>query len=93
MSSSYTGWTTASPPKRARKSRDIAHERHVYQQGAALCIREDNTSSDVAFGFYIGTQLNELPNSYAKEKVKLDIQQLLAKAQFPKLRTEDDWSH
>jgi len=74
-------------------SRDIAHEHHVYLQGAAQCIREGNTSSDVAFGFYIGTQLHELPNNYAKEKVKLDIQQLLAKAQFPKLRTKDGSSH
>lgn len=62
------------------------HEDVLLQTG--LDSHQEDNYSDIVFGRYIGAQLGELPNSYAKEMLKLEIQQLLAKAQFPKLQTE-----
>lgn len=42
-----------------------------------------NSDADTAFGQYITNQLHKIPDGYAKEMLKLDIQQSIVKVMLP----------
>ena len=47
------------------------------------CPKEDVNDADIVFGQYVSKQLKKIPEGYAKEMLKIEIQQSLLKVMLP----------
>lgn len=45
--------------------------------------KEDLTDADIVFGQYVSRQLKKIPEGYAKEMLKIEIQQSIVKVMLP----------
>ena len=45
--------------------------------------KEDVTDADIVFGQYVSRQLKKIPEGYAKEMLKIEIQQSIVKVMLP----------
>ena len=77
---------TDNPPSvKKQKKRTIAMEDELL----STCLKEmkrpkENVSdADTAFGQYVSTQLKKIPEGYAKEMLKIEIQQSILKVMVP----------
>ena len=77
---------TNNPPSvKNKKKRALAFEDELL----STCLeemkrpKEDVTDADIVFGQYVSRQLKKIPEGYAKEMLKIEIQQSIVKVMLP----------
>ena len=73
------------PSVKNKKKRSLAFEDELLSTCLQVmkCPKEDVNDADIVFGQYVSKQLKKIPEGYAKEMLKIEIQQCLLKVMLP----------